>query len=232
MTNVSDYFDRTGTLKRPGYGDLLQEFGALLSSQPEPPDATASIGEGQVVLVLPGFLANDLLTRPLRQFLEAHGFRTFGWEHGLNFGPTTNVLRHLEERLEYLFQLNGGPIAIVGISFGGLLARNLAYECPRQIRHVATLVSPFRLPTTSNLDHLFRLCSPFFDAKLEPHRLALPLPVPATAFYTRSDGVVAWESCRSDDPDCLNIEVNGPHLTICRNPTVLTQLVQRLAVDG
>ncbi len=55
------------------------------------------------------------------------------------------------------------------------------------------------------------------------------LPMPSTAFFTRDDGVVAWESCQSDDPDCANIEVTGHHMTICRNPAVLTQLVQALA---
>ena len=231
MTNFSDFFDRTGTLRRPNYAQLLQEFGALLTDNPPLPDVALPDGRGQVVLVLPGFMTNDALTGALRQFLERQGFRTFGWEYGLNVGPTPGALQHLRSRVETLYALNGGPIALIGVSLGGLLVRDLAYDSPGLIRHVVTLASPFRLPTASTFEHLFRLCYPFFDTKLETARLSSPLPVPSTAFYTRDDGVVAWESCLSDDPDCLNIEVPGRHMTICRNPTVLTHMVQRLALD-
>jgi pimeloyl-ACP methyl ester carboxylesterase len=230
MTNVSEFFDRTGALRRPAYGQLLQEFGSLLTNRPSPPDLAPPNGDGQVVLVLPGFMTTDRLTRPLRQFLEAQGYRTFGWQHGMNVGPTPGAQHHLRARVAALSVLNG-PIALVGVSLGGLLARDVAYDLPHMVRHVVTLASPFRLPTASTFEPLVRLCGPLYDSDLAVDRLATPLPVPATAFYTRSDGVVAWQSCRSDDPDCLNIEVTGPHLTICRNPAVLTQLAQRLAVD-
>ena len=194
-----------------------------------PDAATLPNGKGQAVLVLPGFLTGDLITYSLRQFLDGQGFRTYGWEHGLNVGPTSAALAHLRGRVSELAASNGGPIALVGVSLGGLLARDLAYDCPELVRHVVTLASPFRLPTASTFEALVRLCEPFYDPELQTARLALPLPVPSTAFFTRDDGVVAWESCRSDDPDCLNIEVSGQHMTICRNPDVLAHLVRRLA---
>jgi pimeloyl-ACP methyl ester carboxylesterase len=230
MTDLSSLFDRTGTVRRPAFGQLFQEFGALFTDRPAVPDTVAlPDGDGQVVLVLPGFLTGDLITRPLRQFLEGQGFRTFGWQHGVNVGPTPSALAHLRGRVNDLAELNEGPIAVIGISLGGLLARDLAYDCPDQICHVVTMASPFRLPTASTFEPLVRMCGPLYDPELQIERLALPLPVASTAFFTRDDGVVAWESCRSDDPDCMNIEVGGQHMTICRNPSVLTHLVQRLA---
>jgi pimeloyl-ACP methyl ester carboxylesterase len=232
MADLSSIFDQTGTVRRPAYGQLLHEFGALLNDHPElPAFDTLPDGKGQVVLVLPGFLTGDLLTASLRQFLAARGFRPFGWQHGVNVGPTTSALLHLQDRVRDLSNLNGGPIAVIGVSLGGLLARNLAYDCPDRIRHIVTLASPFRLPTASTFELLVRMCGPFYDAELNPARLSTPLPMPSTAFFTRGDGVVAWESCRSDDPDCTNIEVSGHHMTICRNPMVLTQLVHALAKD-
>jgi pimeloyl-ACP methyl ester carboxylesterase len=233
MTDLSSLFDRTGDVRRPSFAQLMQEFGALLTDHPTAPDA-ASLphGQGQAVLVLPGFLTGDLITVSLRQFLDAQGFRTYGWEHGVNVGPTSAALAHLRGRVRELSALNGGPIVVIGISLGGLLARDLAYDCPEAIRHVVTMASPFRLPTASTFEPLVRLCGPFYDPELQTARLALPLPVPSTAFFTRDDGVVAWESCRSDDADCLNIEVSGHHMTICRNPDVLSHLVQRLAGEG
>jgi pimeloyl-ACP methyl ester carboxylesterase len=233
MTDLSALFDRTGTIRRPDFSQLLQEFGALFTDHPETHDfAGLPDGDGQVVLVLPGFLTSDMLTRPLREFLEEHGFRTFGWEYGLNIGPTPGALAHLRNRVRDLSELNEGPIALIGISLGGLLARDLAYDCSDRISHIVTMASPFRLPTASTFEHLVRLCGPLYDPTVQIERLAQPLPVPSTAFFTRDDGVVAWESCLSDDHDCLNIEVNGHHMTICRNPAVLTHLVRRLVGEA
>ena len=230
MADISSYFDRTGTLKRPDALQFLREFGAVLTDRTPPPTGDLPDGAGQVVLVLPAFLTGDGVTRTLRRFLQARGFRAYGWEFGVNVGPTGAALRHVRRRAELVADLNGGPIALVGVSLGGLLARGLAHEAPGLLRHVATLASPFRLPTASPLEPLVRLCRPFFDANINPAAQAAPLPVPSTAFYTRDDGIVAWESCVSEgDPNCLNIEVSGPHMTICRNPTVLTRLVERIA---
>ena len=81
MTDLSALFDRTGAIRRPDFTQLLQEFSALLTGHPGVSDFTdLPDGDGQVVLVLPGFLTSDMVTRPLRDFLEEHGFRTFGWE--------------------------------------------------------------------------------------------------------------------------------------------------------
>ena len=233
MTDISALFDRTGSIRRPDFSQLFEEFSALFTDHTEGHDFTdLPHGDGQVVLVLPGFLTSDMVTRPFREFLDEHGFRTFGWEYGLNFGPTPGALAHLRNRVQELFALNGGPIALIGISLGGLLARDLAYDCPEKIRHVITMASPFRLPTASTFEHLVRLCGPLYDPEAQIERLAQPLPVPSTAFFTRGDGVVAWESCRSDDHDCMNIEVDGHHMTITRHPVVLKHLVERLTGDA
>jgi pimeloyl-ACP methyl ester carboxylesterase len=233
MTDISALFDRTGTVRRPDFSQLFEEFSALFTDHAEASDFTdLPDGDGRVVLVLPGFLTSDMVTRPFREFLDAHGFRAFGWEYGLNIGPTAGALAHLRNRVQALSEVNGGPIALIGISLGGLLARDLAYDCPDKICHVVTMASPFRLPTASTFEHLVRLCGPLYDPAAQIERLAQPLPVPSTAFFTRGDGVVAWESCRSDDHDCMNIEVDGHHMTICRNPAVLKHLVERLAGDN
>jgi esterase/lipase len=52
-----------------------------------------------------------------------------------------------------------GKVALVGVSLGGLFARNLAYERAYDISHVATVASPFRLPMSANLAPLVRLCA-------------------------------------------------------------------------
>jgi hypothetical protein len=45
-------------------------------------------GDGHAVFVLPGLLAGDLTTRPLRSFLRTLCYDACGWKLGVNTGPT------------------------------------------------------------------------------------------------------------------------------------------------
>jgi pimeloyl-ACP methyl ester carboxylesterase len=231
MRDLSRLFDRSGGVQRPPLRRFVGEYWALIADNPAPPaPADLPNGNGRVVLVVPGFLCSDqTTTAPLRRFLDSCGFRCVGWDYGVNWGPTEGALAHLRRRVIALADLNGGPIDLVGVSLGGLLARNVAYDEPARVRHVITLASPFRLPTASGFEPLIRLCGLFYSQNLQLARFAAPLPVPSTAFYTQDDGVVAWESCRSEEPGCANIGVTGPHMTICPNPAVLSRLVPILA---
>jgi alpha-beta hydrolase superfamily lysophospholipase len=134
----------------------------------------------------------------------------------------------LRRRLDACRELEGGPVSLIGLSLGGLLARDLAHDRPGEIAHVVTIVSPFRLPTACHLEPLFHLCAPFYSDDFQADRLALPLPVPSTAIYSRDDGVVAWESCRSEEPLGACFEMTGAHSTICRNPEVMALIARRL----
>jgi pimeloyl-ACP methyl ester carboxylesterase len=164
----------------------------------------------------------------LQQFLNTCGYRAFGWGLGVNWGPTPRLVSGLRRRLEQLRDIEGGPVSVVGLSLGGVLARDLAYQCPADIRQVITIASPFHLPTATIFEPLVRLCALCYSPAIDVKRLAAPLPVPAAAIYTRQDGIVAWESCRTDDRDCPAIEVAGPHFAVCRNPVVFRAVAQRL----
>ncbi|HXA69788.1 MAG TPA: hypothetical protein VNW24_05015, partial [Stellaceae bacterium] len=71
------------------------------------------------------------------------------------------ILGELRRRLKELRRLEGGPISVIGVSLGGLLARDLACDHAKDIRKVITLVSPFRLPTASTIEPLVHLCARF-----------------------------------------------------------------------
>ncbi len=230
MSRLDAFFDRSGTVPRPPYGRLWREGLSFLLEYPAMPDPVEfAPGEGHVVLVIPGLLTPDAFTRPLRRFLKRCGYRAFGWGLGFNFGPTRHALDGLRRRFQECRALAGGPISLIGVSLGGLLARDLAYDHAADIRQVITLVSPFRLPTASTIEPAVHLLAPFFSPAIDIARLATPLPVPATAVFTRTDGLVAWESCRGDDANCLSLEVEGKHVTICRNPAALRIVARRLA---
>jgi pimeloyl-ACP methyl ester carboxylesterase len=222
MRGLNDAFDRTGRISRPPYRWLLREAYAGLTYRPPLPDCSdLPPGRDRVVLLVPAFLTTDAVTRWLRLFLQRCGYRPFGWELGLNVGPTPRLMAGLRKRLAELRTLANDRVSLVGVSLGGLMARDLAYDHPGDVRDVITLGSPVSLPTASTIERLIRLVACFYDPAIDIDRLASPLPVRSTTIFTRDDGLVAWETCRRDDPTCSAVEVTGPHLALCRNPDVL-----------
>ena len=54
--------------------------------------------------------------------------------------------------------------------------------------------------------------------------------MPATAIFSRSDGIVAWQGClEREGPASENIEVEGSHSGLGHNPLVLYAIADRLA---
>src|SRR5438270_5163625 len=71
----------------------LAEHAALVLATPFL--AAAPRGDGHGVLVLPGLLASDSSTIPLRTFLRWLGYDVRGWDLGRNHGPTEAILAGL-----------------------------------------------------------------------------------------------------------------------------------------
>ena len=100
------YFDTTGRVQRPSYGQLANEVGALLLDRPAPPDIHAlPSGNRHVVLVIPAFLTGDWPTSAFRRFLCRCQFRAEGWGLGINWGPTPEILAGLHRRLSELREM-------------------------------------------------------------------------------------------------------------------------------
>src|ERR1700744_6771648 len=65
-------------------GRAISELGAFLGALPLL--SLAPRGDGHSVLVLPGLVASDVSTRPLRDFLKSRGYAVSGWGQGRNLG--------------------------------------------------------------------------------------------------------------------------------------------------
>jgi hypothetical protein len=66
--------------------------------------------------------------------------------------------------------------------------------------------------------------------------LRRPLPVPVSAIYSRTDGIVNWRACRLTDEELIpgpgdNISVTSSHVGLLANPLSLAALADRLAQD-
>jgi pimeloyl-ACP methyl ester carboxylesterase len=153
-------------------------------------------GDGHGVLVLPGFMASDSSTLPMRRLLAQLGYDVAGWELGRNLKVDNARVEAMARCVSALYDKTGGKISIVGWSLGGVFARELAKQMPDKVRQVITLGSPI-----SDNRH-FTNARPLFEMingkKPEPmksgkfRKLSEAPPVPTTSILTKADGVVHW----------------------------------------
>ncbi|MFT4045961.1 MAG: alpha/beta fold hydrolase [Solimonas sp.] len=204
---------------------LAFNFGRLLRELPR--------GRGQPVMVLPGFGMSDRAIAPLLTLLARLGYASHGWGQGRNLGMRRGVKDALAERLRALHARHG-PVTLVGWSLGGVFVREMARHQPQLVRRVITLGSPINgHPDANNMVTLFRLANRGQPVKVDLEGFARrikPPPVPCTAIYTKTDGIVAWRASIEDEADHVeNIEVHGSHLGLPFNTDVIRIIVERLA---
>jgi len=189
-------------------------------------------GDGHPVLVFPGLMASDTSTKPLRGYLERRGYTPYGWENGSNLGPKDGVLEHCMDRVRQLRRKHRRRLSLIGWSLGGIYARELAKDFPRDIRQVITLGTPFTgHPKATNAWRLYEIVTGHRIGAPEIHEpLRVPPPVPTTSIYSRTDGVVAWQcSVERSGPHAENIEVEASHFGIGLNALAWFAIADRLS---
>ena len=203
-------------------------------------------GRGQPVLLIPGFLAGDdslaLMTRWLRgtnHYAKRAGMR-------MNVDCSELAVQRLEEKLEELVERQGQRAAIVGQSRGGHFARVLAKRRPDLVAGIVTLGSPLTEPLalhpvsraavfavgalgTVGVRGLFRhsclwgeCCTDFWADAEAPY----PKGVGFVSVYSRSDGVVRWQSCL--DPHAEHLEIRASHIGMGMHPGAWRAVAEEL----
>jgi hypothetical protein len=182
------------------------------------------------VLVLPGFLASDLSTKPFRERLAALGWEVHGWGMGLNRGACQNMLGRVVELADQI--AGDGKLIIIGWSFGGLYAREVAKLRPHMVDRVITMGTPFSGdPRANNLWKTYEKIAGYpvdqtpFDVKLNEKP-----PVPTMALWSRGDGIVAPACARGLPGESdRRIQVNCTHIGYMTKPAVLQKVLDLLA---
>ena len=188
-----------------------------------------SIGppNGPPALVIPGFLATDRTTLPLRRALASDGWRVHGWELGWNRGARSDTIDRLRSRLD---QIGGGPVLLVGWSLGGLFARELARACPERVRAVVTLGSPFSGDPHQN--HVWRIYEWVARHKVDDPpiaRISGKPPVPTLAIWSRKDGLIAPRAARGLDPERDEaVELDCAHMAFGVSRRAARQVVREI----
>jgi len=203
---------------------------ASLSPPPFPDDAAR--GSGQPVIVIPGFLAPDMSTARLREFLGRQNFLPFSWNGGVNIGPMRHVMREIERQVTEIAGKTGRKVSLVGVSLGGTTARQVAKCCPDHIARVITLVSPIHLPVVTPLAPLAQAAALLWDAEELKNLPAIsePPPVPVTAIISRDDGIIDWQASLPTASDMVEVvEISGSHMAVCSNPQAQRIVADRLA---
>lgn len=197
----------------------------------------AARGNAHPVIVFAGSGGKGIALAPLCEHCHALGYPAFDWTEGYNTIPG----RNFDDRLSVLAGHTSDLLArfeqgatLIGWSLGGLYARELAKLVKARVRQVITIGTPFNPAadrvSARRLTRLLDGAAAQINPDLIP-RLRTPPPVPTTSIYSRSDGVVDWQTCRHDEESqwVQDVEIDGSHLGMGCNPAVLGVVTDRLA---
>ena len=193
-------------------------------------------GDGHPVLVMPGFMAGDASTAPLRRFLEKLGYTPYGWDIGRNRAKE-EYIETLKIRLKRIHTIHNAKASLIGWSLGGVYARQIAKDLPELVRQMIVLGSPFKgLTQPNHARWVYDLITKGDTERRVDERLLKdipkPAPVPTTSIYTKEDGIVPWQVCLEDEDDLhQNVRVRGSHIGLGVNPAVLNLIADRLSQD-
>ena len=232
-------FDALGEFRVPLEASIYW-LGALTHPWPR-----VSPRNAQVVMLIPGFMAGDMTLAPLANFCRWLGHRALYAGILSNSECPRETMRKLNARLALAYEKFEQPIVVIGQSLGGVYAREIAREQPEMVERVISLGSPLRTPrNAANLAvqavarSIAAIRGKADGCLSESCECGLmlsddsPPEVPTTHIYSRTDGVVHWESCvdLSGAPTVENVEVMGSHVGMGLNPDVYRVIADRLAM--
>ena len=187
---------------------------------------------GKPVIVIPGLLASDILTRPLRSALNSAGMRAFGWRQGIDSGARRSKFAGMLARIDAVSAQSGEKLAMVGWSLGGLYARELAKRRPEAIDLVVTLGTPFSHGLRRN--NAWKLYEAINDHDVDHPPIPVDPPEkPRTytiACWSPNDGIVAPASAAGEDGEVdERIELSCRHTEFVSDKQALATVTSRIA---
>ena len=257
----------TPELRTPSFKNGLLEYRAALDLITLPARMSylglqekKDIGKGRHVFVLPGFGASDSTMKPMRFFLERHGFKAMSWGLGVNragldkdYDPNAmewelpppsphngeygvpHLCDLMAERVKDFYQETGKKVSLVGWSLGGVVAREVARDLPEMVDQVVTLGTPLtggpKYTAAASVLAKRGLDLDWIEAGVE-ERKKRPIQCKLSAIVSKTDGVVDWSaSVLPGDRQTRYIEVNVSHLGMGFNRETMSLVINELQED-
>jgi triacylglycerol lipase len=213
-----------------------------------------ALGDGKLVVIIPGFLGNDFYLQPLHNWLGRMGYTPLRSRLSLSAGCMQRSRAAVQAEIDR--HLDGPPrsVALIGHSRGGAVAWAIAAQMQEQVSHLVMLGAP--IPTfqrsvesgerqirlgqmTQMLLHankaLRRVLHPDCSfpscecAYVKDVELALSPATSLLSIYGRNDLVVPREAQITEGQ---RIDVPTSHVGLVYNPEVYRVLGQFLAQNN
>jgi len=229
--------------------DLLQEFRVVREVAQFAQRAwTWPIAEradrARSILLIPGFLAADATLYPFANWLRARGHQVYFSGILANIDCPRRAVDRVGRILTELSAKTQGKMVVIGHSLGGIYARELGRRFPMLVDQVILLGSPIHEPHRHSNPYVKMLAAvtqringancecPGYLTNLCGVNSDQPPPgVRETLIYSKSDGVVDWESCIETGPKVEAVEVQSTHCGIPYNLDTLRIIRERIEND-
>ncbi|MBS0502301.1 MAG: alpha/beta fold hydrolase, partial [Proteobacteria bacterium] len=140
------------------------------------------------------------------------------------------LLDEIDARVRYISR--GKPVAMVGWSLGGLIAREYAKRAPDLVDKVVTLGSPISGNPRQN-NNVWRIYELVARHPVDAPPVACVLdekpPVETIAIWSRRDGIVAGDSAAAQDCCDRAIEIGCGHIEMVFAPEAIRAVIDALA---
>jgi esterase/lipase len=176
------------------------------------------VGQGQTVLLLPGFGTYPSSMGVLKRYLDSIGYKTHHWSAGFNSGEVGKLLPQVLDDIKRLSSETEGPIKLLGWSLGGYLAREAAREVQQSVSRIVTMGSPvIGGPKYTAVKPLYDMRGTDVDSVENStlKRFENPIVCPIVALYSKKDSIVSWQACIDRfSPNVEHIEIKSTHLSM------------------
>ena len=205
-------------------------------------------GNGEPVVVVPGFLGTDLSLMELFWWLGRIGYRPYYSGLGLNVDCPNASSDLVLGTVRRAAEETGRRVHLIGHSLGALIARSVAFEHTESVDLLISLAAPFnevayvhpalieamaavRRGAGSHLTwNVSPACysghctCPFTGNIMRPRQPAFR----RRALYAERDGLVSPESCREDEPE-YNVGIATTHYGIIYSSEAYRTVAELLA---